>query len=270
MTRSLPLGHAVALGVLHGPTELLPISSSGHTALVPWLAHWPYGELDPGPRKSFEVALHAGTAAALLLRPPAGRLGGKAAFLAAAAIPPALAGYALGTHIEERLGTPGTIAAGLLAGSVAILATEPRAHGTRTAASAGPGDGLALGVAQALALMPGVSRNGATLAAARARGFRCLDADRLSWNVGMPVIAGAALLKGTRLAREGTPRGLGLALAAGAASAFVSTLASTGALGPARRTALLPACAAYRAALALLTIRRMRDQRRQHAQYPKK
>src|SRR5438045_7490301 len=63
----LELRHALALGVLHGPAELLPISSSGHTELVPWLLGWPYAELDGELRKAFEVALHAGTAAALLL-----------------------------------------------------------------------------------------------------------------------------------------------------------------------------------------------------------
>ena len=64
---TLELRHAVALGALHGPTELLPISSSAHTTLVPWLLGWPYAELDPELRKAFEVALHAGTAAALLV-----------------------------------------------------------------------------------------------------------------------------------------------------------------------------------------------------------
>jgi undecaprenyl-diphosphatase len=63
----LSLRHALALGLAHGPTELLPISSSAHTILIPWLAGWPYVELDPELRKSFEVALHAGTAAALLV-----------------------------------------------------------------------------------------------------------------------------------------------------------------------------------------------------------
>jgi undecaprenyl-diphosphatase len=295
--RMLPLRHAVALGLLHGPTELLPISSSGHTTLVPWLAGWPYTELDPELRKSFEVALHAGTAVALLLRPPwemregrpwsrgkdgvAPRLGAKLDFLAPALVPPALTGYALGEQIERRLGTPTTIAAGLLAGSGAMIAAEMRARGAcRTRAcgagifatpttdaggsGARPRDGLALGLAQSLALIPGVSRSGATFAAARARGFSRRDADRLSWKVGLPVIAGAALLKGTRLARKGTPRGgtprgLRLPLAAGAASAFLSTLASTRALDAERRSRLVPACAAYRAALALLVIRRMRD-----------
>jgi undecaprenyl-diphosphatase len=249
----------VALGLLHGPTELLPISSSGHTMLVPWLAGWPYAELDPKLRKSFEVALHTGTAAALLLRPPGVCLSSQASFLMPAVIPPALTGYVLGGQIERRLGTPATIAAGLIAGSVAMIAAKLHVGGLRPAASADSRDGLALGLAQALALMPGVSRSGATLAAARARGFSRRDSDRLSWTVGLPVIAGAALLKGTRLAREGTPHGLRLALATGAASAFLSTLASTRVLGEERRSRLVPACAAYRAALALLVIRRMRD-----------
>src|SRR4051794_24906850 len=63
----LPARHAIALGLLHGPAELLPISSSGHVTLVPWLLGWPYPDLEPELRKAFEVALHAGTAAALLV-----------------------------------------------------------------------------------------------------------------------------------------------------------------------------------------------------------
>ncbi|HEX4838778.1 MAG TPA: undecaprenyl-diphosphate phosphatase [Solirubrobacteraceae bacterium] len=281
--RGLPLRHAVALGLLHGPTELLPVSSSGHTTLVPWLAGWPYGKLDPELRKSFEVALHAGAAAALLVRPPWGarrsrppaiavRPQGIVAtlgFIAPAVIPPAIAGYALGGQIERRLGTPTTIATGLLAGSAVMLAADRHARGRpgddRPAASAGPLDGLALGVAQALALMPGVSRNGATLAAARARGFSRRGSDSLSWGVGLPVIAGATLLKGTRLAREGAASGLRRPLVVGTSSAFVSTLASTTVLGHERRARLLPASAAYRGALAALVIRRMRDNTSQHA-----
>ncbi|HST56282.1 MAG TPA: undecaprenyl-diphosphate phosphatase, partial [Solirubrobacteraceae bacterium] len=63
----LPLRQAIALGLLQGPTELLPVSSSGHTTLIPWLAQWDYARLQPELRKSFEVALHAGAAAALLV-----------------------------------------------------------------------------------------------------------------------------------------------------------------------------------------------------------
>ncbi len=260
--RELPLHHAVALGLLHGPTELLPISSSAHTTLIPWLARWPYTQLDPELRKSFEVALHAGTATALLLRPPGVRLRGKASALIPSAAPPALAGYALGAKIERRLGTPTTILVGLLAGSLAMIAAEIRPSGSRPSDDLRARDGLALGLAQALALMPGVSRNGAVLAAARTRGFSRLDADRLSWMVGMPVIAGATMLQGTRLARAGIPRGLHAPLAAGGASAFLSTLASVKVLTPARRARLARGCAVYRIGLSLLVIRRMRDNTR--------
>jgi undecaprenyl-diphosphatase len=280
--RRLALRHAVALGLLHGPTELLPVSSSAHTTLVPWLAGWPYPRLDPKLRKSFEVALHAGAAAALLTQPRGIGLGGRPSFLLPAVAPAALAGYALGDRIERRFGTPGTIAVGLLAGSVAMAGAELRARGVsltsrtrarvtpfcttttpggdmRKTATADWRDGLALGLAQAVALIPGVSRSGATIAAARARGFSRTDADRLSWQVGLPVIAGATLLKGTQLAREGAPRELRLPLAAGAASAFASTLLSAKLLGPRRRAVLLPASTTWRGVLAGLVVRRMRD-----------
>jgi undecaprenyl-diphosphatase len=283
--RALALYRAIALGLLHGPTELLPVSSSAHTTLVPWLAGWSYRELDPDLRKSFEVSLHTGTAAALLLRAPAVRCGGRSSFLIAATAPPALAGYALGEQIERRLGTPATILAGLLAGSAAMIGAEllscaragkarktvtrsgeetsgsPHMHNAHTDPSIDttPQDGLALGLAQALALIPGVSRSGATIATARARGFSRLEADRLSWTIGLPVIMGATLLQGTRLARRGVPHELRLPLAAGAAGAFVSTLASTRLLTAERRARLLPACTAYRTGLAWLVIRRMRD-----------
>jgi undecaprenyl-diphosphatase len=321
--RELPLRHAMILGLLHGPTELLPISSSAHTTLVPWLAGWPYGQLDPRLRKSFEVALHAGTAAALLLRPPSGptrgrdpddlpatdstgssrkRVGAKLGFMAAGLTPPALAGYALGEQIERRLGTPAKIAAGLLAGATAMGAAEARAKwrfpapsggasafaedrsptqaaAARPAASADMHDGLALGLAQALALIPGVSRSGATFAAARARGFSRLEADQLSWTVGLPVIAGATFLQGARQVRAGTracgvgrgnmtnaargndgaSRAASLPLTVGVTSAFLSTLACSKLLDRRRRTQLLPVCLAYRGALTAVVIRRMRD-----------
>jgi undecaprenyl-diphosphatase len=313
----LRLRHAIALGLLHGPTELLPISSSAHTTLLPWLAHQPYGELDPELRKSFEVALHAGAATALLLRPPwrdRALCGGaceasasettaseattrgsgalpprqvstRLGFLACAIAPPAFAGYTLDGPIERRLGTPATIAGGLLAGSVAMGVAEMRAKKGRPTRTRGARlfatpthrpshvdsrDGIALGIAQSLALFPGVSRSGATIAAARARGFSRRDADRLSWEVGLPVIAGAAALRGAQLAHGGIPREPALPLAAGAVSALFSTLASARALTPEARARLLPACILYRGMLALLVIRRMRDKPAGTPSIPKK
>jgi undecaprenyl-diphosphatase len=256
----LPLRHALALGLLHGPAELLPISSSGHTTLIPWLAGWPYGRLEPRLRKSFEVALHAGTVAALLLRCPA--KAGCPRFLAAAVFPPALAGYALHERIERRLGTPLTIAGGLVAGSLAMACGELRARqrrATRRANQAGVGDGLALGIAQTLALIPGVSRSGATFAVARARGFTPEAAEQLSLSAGLPVLGGAALLQTSKLARRGLPGSMRSSLAVGGAGAFLSTLLASALLDSRRRSRAAIPASLYRVALASLAIARSRE-----------
>lgn len=254
----------VALGLVQGPAELLPISSSGHVAAIPWLLGWRYAEADGELRKSVEVALHAGTAAALLigLRGEVGEAARgfdlrRAGLIAGSFLPPAIAGLALERWVEERLGTPPTIAVGLLAGSVALVLAD-RAPQARRREDAGLIDALWLGVGQATALMPGVSRNGATLSAARARRFRRTDANVLSRHVALPVIAGASVLKGVRLWRRGIPPELAGTLAAGAAAAFVSTLASVRLIGWVERDRPLAWWAAYRtlAAAVLLTAAR--------------
>jgi undecaprenyl-diphosphatase len=261
---ALSLRQAVALGLLQGPAELLPISSSGHIALVPWLLDWRYGELDAELRKSFEVALHAGTAAALLLslRDEVGEaLRGldrrRLLLVASSFAPPAIAGLALERLIERRLGTPASIAAGLLAGSAAMTLADLRRSGDRRRDEVRLPDGLWLGLAQACALVPGVSRNGATLAAARARGFTRADANVLSRHCALPVIVGAVALKGSRLARR--RENFSGRLAAGAAAAFVSTLASRWLIGQVERDRSLLPYAAYRSLLALAVIRRLRQ-----------
>jgi undecaprenyl-diphosphatase len=260
----LSLRHAIALGLAQGPTELLPVSSSAHTTLIPLLLDWPSARLDGELRKSFEVALHAGAGAALaidlrreliddLRLLDARRLATVSLTLA----PAALTGLVLGPAIERRLGGPRSIAAGLAAGGVAMAIADVRAGGGgRSHEDARPADGLALGVAQAAALVPGVSRHGATLTAARARGFARADAQRLSWHAALPVMLGASALQGLRMARKPPPRGTGAPLAAGAAGAFASTLFSARIL---RRFsgALLPYCI-YRLALAALVVARLR------------
>jgi len=255
---------AVALGLLHGPAELLPISSSGHVTLVPWLAGWEYAELDPELRKAFEVALHAGTAAALLvaLRAEVSEAATdftarRATLVVGSFVPPAIVGYTLERPIERHLGTPGTIAAGLLLGS-AVMALADRTGATgRRRDEAGWRDALALGLAQAASLMPGVSRNGATLAAARWRGFDREDANALSRHVALPVIVGATALKGVRLWRRGLPPGTAGAFAAGIGAAFVSTLASTWLIRQVERDRSLAPYAVYRVALAAVVLRRL-------------
>lgn len=258
------ISRALTLGALHGPAELLPISSSGHIALIPWLAGWEYDDADPELRKAFEVALHAGTAAALLItlhgevqdavNAMSPRLAGQIALSFAV---PAVAGYTLERPIERHLGTPATIAAGLVCGSL-VMVWADRSPQRRSSLEAGWTDALWLGIAQACALIPGVSRNGATLAAARRRQFTRADANRLSRHVALPVIAGATVLKGVRLAKRGLPRGTALPFAVGAGASFVSTLGSTWLIHQVERDRSLAPYAAYRLALAGTVVRRLR------------
>ncbi len=260
---SLPLRHALALGLAQGPTELLPVSSSAHTTLIALLLDWPYAELDGELRKSLEVALHAGAGLALAigmrgeLLEAAGKLERRRlAVIALSLAPAALAGLALRPVIERHLGGPRSIAAGLAGGGVAMaIADAHPGPGDRRQADARPSDGLALGLAQAVALIPGVSRHGATLTAARARGFSRADAQTLSWLAGLPVMLGASALEGVRLARHGAPPGALGALAAGAAGAFASTLLSARLLRrPAQAARPLLPYSLYRCLLAAIVI----------------
>jgi undecaprenyl-diphosphatase len=243
------VGQAALLGALHGPAELLPVSSSAHVALVPRLLRWSYDELPGDVRKSFEVALHGGTLIGLLAlvpRPPA-------AFLALATLPPAVAGLVFEQPIEARLGGTRGIAAGLVLGSAAMLAADAVGARDRTdPAQATARDALALGVAQALALVPGTSRLGLGVAAARLRGFDRDAAFALARGAGLPVVAGATALKSVRLARRGLARELRAPFAVGAAAALASTLAAA----PLRRATCVAAPAAERVALAALALRR--------------
>jgi undecaprenyl-diphosphatase len=290
----------MALGLAHGPTELLPISSSAHTILIPWLAGWPYAELDPELRKSFEVALHAGTAAALLidlgrveshpgLRAVLDRLTAlventatagdatavappsfpprQALLIALSFIPPAVVGFTFEQPLQRRLSGLPAIAGGLLLGAVAMALADSRpADGVRTLQEARVLDGLLLGLAQTCALVPGVSRSGAVLSAARARGFSREDSHTLSRRTGLPVILGAGALKTGRLlqrglAESGTDRGSAGALLTGGATSFLSTLVASRLLrrgrGAAPATALWP-YSLYRGLLCLLVISRLR------------
>jgi undecaprenyl-diphosphatase len=259
----LKLGEAIGLGLLHGPAELVPVSSSGHLTVVPYLARWEYAELDGELRKAFEVALHAGTALALAiaLRAEVGEWLSEAsprlaALIIGSLLPPVPIGFLLEEPIEEHLGTPGSIAVGLILGG-AVLAWADTAAQDRGHREAGFDDALWLGVAQACALMPGVSRNGATLTAARLRRFKRVDANVLSWQVALPVIGGATVLKSARLVRRGLPEGAAVPFLAGAAAAFGSTLAATWVVDHVERDHSLAPFAVYRIGLGAAVLRRV-------------
>lgn len=252
---------------MQGPTELLPVSSSAHLAMVPRLAGWDWEQLDPELRKSFEVALHAGAAIALVIT----RRGEiveevraldrrRIVVLVLSFIPAAFVGYRYERAIESKLGGPRSTAAGLIGGAIFMALSDRlpqrRGHGEARAA-----DGLALGLGQAAALMPGVSRNGATLTAARLRGFTRDQANLLSRTVALPVILGAVGLKGVRLARRGVTGDQKKWLAIGVATSFISTMASNGLIRVVERDRALMPYSLYRIVFALLILARLGNAR---------
>ncbi|MDP9189285.1 MAG: undecaprenyl-diphosphate phosphatase, partial [Actinomycetota bacterium] len=127
----IPPARAIALGAVQGPAELLPVSSSAHLSLIPWLADWDWESHDAELRKSFEIALHAGAAAALLLgqrRVIASELASfdrrKGAVIALSFLPPVTVGLVFERQIEEHLGGPAPTAVGLLVGAAAMALAD--------------------------------------------------------------------------------------------------------------------------------------------------
>ena len=254
--RRLSVRQAVLLGLVQGPAEVLPMSSSGHLVLVPALLDWPYARLPGDVRKAFEVALHAGAGLALawLLRDDV-VAAAKDPFGATLLAGPASAvAFALEPVIEERVSSPGIAAAAqVVAGSALAVADTA---GARHVTNGGHTDALqklAIGLSQAFALVPGTSRNGITFTAARALGLDRETAARLSWRAGLPIIGGATFLKVMRLAQRGLAPELRVPFAAGAAAAFASTVAAR----PLLRVRRQRLTGAYRIALGLFALRRL-------------
>lgn len=233
---------AVVLGVLQGLGEFLPISSSGHLIAVPWLLGWPEHGL------AFDVALHVGTLAAVLFafagqwlrlmssaargalrgRPfaePEGRLLG---LLALASAPGGVAGLLLEHRAETAFRSPAIVAASMAVMGVVLFLADRRAHGTGEALGVSKAHALLIGVAQALAIVPGVSRSGATISMALLLGYRREEAARFSFLLATPIIFGAAALKVPHLLRSGSASLalMGMAAAAGAGLLSIRVLLS--------------------------------------------
>jgi undecaprenyl-diphosphatase len=228
----------------------LPVSSSGHLALVPRLLGWDYAELPPDARKTFEVALHAGSAPALVLALRGGLLRDPH-LQALTVLPPAVAGLAFEEQIEGRLGGVRSVAIAQIAGGLALLLADLRPE-TRSEATAL--DHLAVGFAQAAALIPGVSRSGAALTVARLRGLSRPASAALALRAALPVTVGAGLLKGTRAIQNGVPPELRMPAAVGAAAALGSALLAL----PLARATRWRGVAAYRVLLGVGALRRAR------------
>jgi undecaprenyl-diphosphatase len=226
---------ALVLGILQGLGEFLPISSSGHLIVVPWLLGWGDSGL------AFDVALHLGTLVAVAFafwrdwlrlaqggvrgllsgRPLADPDARTLIYLALATIPGAVAGVLLDKWAETVFRAPGLVALMMALMGAVLWIADGRA-GTGPGAGAGADsvslrDALVIGFAQALAIVPGTSRSGATISAALFLGHKREAAARFSFLLALPITAGAALVKVPALVRSGADMGpvmIGMAAAA--------------------------------------------------------
>ena len=218
---------AFALGVVQGATELLPVSSSGHLILVPWLAGWDYLQQHPDFNKTFDVALHLGTLIAVVLyfwadvvryttawfrsvrRRRIETVDERIAwYIAAATVPAAIAGAAGESFIEDHLGDPWQIAIAMALFAI-LLWLADRLAAQREIEDIGWRGAIGVGLAQCLALLPGVSRSGVTITAGRFLRLDRDDAARFAFLLLIPIVFGAAVLKGVKdVALDGPAAGL--------------------------------------------------------------
>jgi undecaprenyl-diphosphatase len=231
--------NAIILGIVQGITEFFPISSTAHLVLLPKFFKWE-GLLDS---LQFDVALHAGTLVSLLLcfREDIISILTKRRELIAplivGTIPAGIAGVAFNDYVEHTFRSPALIAVMLVVFGLVMYGAE-RFKKTRSFASVGLLDALVVGLAQAVALVPGVSRSGITISAGLARGMKRDEAARFSFLLSIPVIGGATLLEGRKLFDGSMDVDLGLVAAGFAASLVTGVVAIQFLLGFLKRHSL--------------------------------
>jgi undecaprenyl-diphosphatase len=249
--------HAAILGLIQGLTEFLPVSSSAHLTLIPWFFGWS----DPG--LAFDVALHLGSLLALLIyyrqdwiliingAISGERRGRRLLFLLmAASIPGAIFGFLFEKEAETVFRSPLLIASTLAILGVALWIADVKAPEKRDLDEIRMTDALLMGVAQAFALVPGVSRSGATITVARALGINRQDAANFSFLMSAPIIAGAGLLKAHEFLRAGVTA----VLTAGFVASAVFSLLAIAVLIAYVRTRSYKIFAWYRIALAAVVV----------------
>lgn len=232
---------ALVLGVVQGLTEFFPVSSSGHLELVPWLFNWEdFANESVG--TAFDAALHLGTLVAILVavrqelqtlvvagarypfipreRRRASNEGRLAWLFVVTAVPAALVGALFDDVIAEALGGPLAVAVSLIVFGV-VLWWADRRVGSRTFGDLNRKDAWLIGFAQVLALNPGTSRSGITISAMRLLGYERAAAVRMSFVMGVPIIAGAGVYKVGTLLLDGVPEGVALPMLIGVVTAGV-------------------------------------------------
>jgi undecaprenyl-diphosphatase len=240
----MSLLEAILLGIVQGLTEFLPISSSGHLILVPWLQDYTYLQDHESFHKTFDVALHAGTLVAVIgyfrhdlwnmatgvlrslrerrIETTDQRLGWA---VVVGTVPAVIVGGLGENWIDENLGEPWMIAILLIVFGL-VLAVADRLPERREMESLSVKDGLYLGMAQAAALAPGVSRSGVTISAGRAMGLNRDAAARFAFLLLVPAVAGATVLKTVEAVNEGLPDGVIGPMIAGMIAAAASSYAA--------------------------------------------
>lgn len=208
----MPILSAAVLGIVQGLTEFLPVSSSAHLILVPWLFGWEaYG-------LAFDVSLHVGTAIAVLAffraewvhlarevilgfreADPFGNRHRKLAwYLVVGTIPAVVVGFTMERMIDENLRSPLVIVFTLATLAALLLYAETKGRKSRTLESLTWTDSILIGLSQAIALIPGVSRSGITMTTALLRNCNRVSAARFSFLLSTPVIVGAGILQSWR------------------------------------------------------------------------
>jgi undecaprenyl-diphosphatase len=240
---AIPVLHAIVLGIVQGLSEFLPISSSGHLILVPWLFGWKEltGPSHADLNRTFDVALHLGTfvGAAAYFRADLARLA-RAAWaslrarrienddqrlawlLALSAVPGATLGAVLESTAGDKLGQIWLIAVMLIVFGLVLLVAD-RHPGDRDPEDFRMRDAAIMGICQAGALAPGVSRSGITISAGRFLGFERDAAARISFLMSLPIIAGAGVYQGIKVfTGGGIPSGTGAAFVWGMLASAVT------------------------------------------------
>ncbi|MGH3073091.1 MAG: undecaprenyl-diphosphatase UppP [Gaiellaceae bacterium] len=246
---ALPNWQAFVLGLVQGATELLPVSSSGHLILVPWLADWEYLKEHDAFNQTFDVSLHLGTlvAVAAYFRTDIARLVAAwirtlrsrriesadervAWYVAAATVPAAIVGAVGENLIAENLGEPWQIAI-LLALFGVVLFVADRQPETKDMSQVGMTAAVGVGLAQTLSLMPGVSRSGITITAGRLLGLDRDSAARFSFLLLVPITLGAVVYKGVGdVLLADLPDGMTGPFVVGSLASFASAVVAISAL----------------------------------------
>jgi undecaprenyl-diphosphatase len=263
---------ALLLGIVQGLTELLPISSSGHLILVPWLQDYTFLENNESFNKTFDVALHIGTLAAVvsyfwadlgrmlhgwfrtLRRRQIETTDERLAWVViVATIPAVIVGGVGEDWIDEHLGEPWMIAISLILFGL-LLGISDRRRQDETIGEISLKQGLILGVAQSLALSPGTSRSGITITAARFMGIDRDGAARISFLMLVPVTAGAVVVKTYGAITDGLPDGVAGPIIAGILASAASGYLAIAVLLRYVRTHSYDAFVIYRVAVGLLVL----------------